>query len=147
MGVCAGLLWTSSNFICFCYSSEHQKATFYFVQASLAAFGNLIAACVVMGFSFNDSTLTKVPEAVYASFFSLMMVGMTICLFLCDPRQVRRDGEPIAIFKQETWFRELKGTLGLLAELKIWLVCPFIFCCEIPLILQGTISGMFAPEL
>jgi len=142
LGYTAGLLWTASNYIAFCYAAEHQKGQFVAIQGLLTTFGNLVAAAVVMGISFNDATLSGVPLAVYATFFSLMMLSLVIAWFLMKPEEVRTpEGKPLAVFKNESWLHELKGIIGLFKEFRIWLLFPALLTVENPLVLQGTISG------
>jgi MFS family permease len=136
LGYIAGLLWTASNYVAFCYSGERDKGKFYAIQGLLTTFSNLIAACVVMGISFNDPTLSGVPQSVYATFFSLMMLAIVVAWFLCKPEEVgNADGKPIAIFK-ESWWHEIKGITALFKELKTWMIFPALLCVENSLVLK-----------
>ncbi|KAI1623022.1 hypothetical protein EDD37DRAFT_633617 [Exophiala viscosa] len=142
LGVGAAMLWTVSNYVAFAYGAEHQKAGFYATQAILNTCGNFIAACVVFGITHNNSLPDGVPESVYASFFCLMMMAIVAGWFLCKPQDVRRkDGQPLAVFKNETFWQEVKGCASLFKDIRTWLLFPALLCAENPLVLQPTISA------
>ncbi|KAK4936650.1 hypothetical protein LTR10_022502 [Elasticomyces elasticus] len=142
LGVGAAMLWTVSNYVAFAYGAEHQKAGFYATQAVLNTCGNFIAACVVFGITHNNSLPDGVPESVYASFFCLMLMAIVAGWFLCKPQEIRRkDGQPLAVFKNESYWQEIKGCASLLKDVKTWLLLPALLCAENPLVLQPTISA------
>lgn len=142
LGVGAALLWTVSNYIAFAYGAEHEKAGFYATQAVLNTCGNLLAAIVVFGITHTNNMPNGVPQSVYATFFCLMTLAIAAAWFLCRTEEVRRDdGHALAIFKQESYWDEIKGCLSLLKDVRTWLLFPALLCAENPLALQPTISG------
>ncbi len=142
LGVGAACLWTVSNYVAFAYSGEHQKGKFYATQAVMDTCGVIVAAIVTFGITHTNSEPDGVPEAVYATFFSLMAMAVVAGFFLCKPEDVRRkDGKPLAIFKHESFLAEVKGCVGVMSEPKTWLLLPALLCCENPIILQPNISG------
>lgn len=143
VGFSAGLLWTVSNFIAFGYAPEHEKGTFFMIQNSLGGAGLLVGAAVVMGVSLHDPTVHVTPQSVYAIFLSLMMLGVALAWFICKPEDVRHEGKPIAVFRHESWWNEIKGIAMLFKDVRTLLVVPLLLNCEIAVTLQPTISGTF----
>ncbi|KIX99216.1 uncharacterized protein Z520_04792 [Fonsecaea multimorphosa CBS 102226] len=141
VGFSAGLLWTVSNFIAFGYAPEHEKGTFFMIQNSLGGAGALVGAAVVLGVSLNDPTVHVTPQSVYATFLSLMMLGVGLAWFICKPEDVRHEGKPIAVFRHESWWNETKGIAMLFKDVRTLLVVPLLLNCEIPVTLQPTISA------
>lgn len=143
LGACAALLWTVSNYVAFAYAAEHQNGRFYATQAVLDTCGIIVAAIVVFGITHTNAAPDGVPTAVYATFFVLMAMSIVAGSFLCPTEDVRRreDGKPLAVFKSLSFWEEIRGCVGLLKDLKPWLLLPALLFAENPLILQPTISA------
>ena len=110
----------------------------------MTSFGNLIAGAVAFGISANDtSAAVSVPQAVYITFFVLMMISLGVAFTLTRPENIRRsDGHPLALFDPEPFWQEITGICGLLKEGRTWLLVPALLACEIALVLQPSYSGI-----
>ncbi|EXJ85985.1 hypothetical protein A1O1_06354 [Capronia coronata CBS 617.96] len=144
LGFSAGQLWAGVNYIAMAYADEHEKGRFYGFQAAMQAFGNLVAACLVLGINISNVSSGGVPLSVYLTFIGIMCGATALTWFLIKPEDVRRkDGTALAIYKHESLIKEVVSVCKLVFDWKAMALAPALFVTEFVLILQPGISAVY----
>ncbi|EIM91984.1 MFS general substrate transporter [Stereum hirsutum FP-91666 SS1] len=128
LGVCAGLLWTAQGSLMLAYPTESQKGLFIAIFWSIFNLGGVVGAAVAFGDNFH-STANAVGNGTYIGFLVLTLIGVTIPLFMADPKKViRTDGTKVTAPRQPSWRTEIYGLyVALRTDPMIVLLFPMFF--------------------
>jgi MFS family permease len=129
LGVCAGMLWAAQGSLMLAYPTESQKGTYIAIFWSIFNLGGVVGSAVALGTNFNNSAGT-VANGTYIGFIVLTAIGITIPMFLTDPKHViRSDGTKVTVPLHPTWKTQLYGLyLTLRTDPMILLLFPMFFC-------------------
>ncbi|PLB47354.1 MFS general substrate transporter [Aspergillus steynii IBT 23096] len=145
LGICAGLLWTTSGCIQFAYPEEKDKATYITLQCILQSSGSTVGALVAFGVTMNGGQESGVSSAVYIAFILVMAVAIVgAAIFIVDPEDVvRDDGRHIATFEKPTVKREILGVLSVMTDPKIIIMLPAMFVAEMCLAMVSSVNAYY----
>ncbi|OJI99848.1 hypothetical protein ASPVEDRAFT_81437 [Aspergillus versicolor CBS 583.65] len=142
LGVCAGLMWTTSGYIQFAYPEEKDKGTYIAVQWILTSAGSTVGALIAFAMTVHETEAGGISDAVYIAFIVVMAVAVVgAFFFLADPADIVRDnGQHIAVFEAPTLKKEVLGILSVMADPKIIILLPAMFVAEMCLALTSSIN-------
>ncbi|KAF4623042.1 hypothetical protein D9613_001553 [Agrocybe pediades] len=128
LGVCAGLLWTAQGSLMLSYPTENQKGRFISIFWSIFNMGGVVGAAVSLGLNFK-SNANAVGNGTYIAFLILTMIGVTIPMFMVDPKaMIRTDGTKVSIPRHPSWKSEIKGLyIAIKTDPLILMLFPMFF--------------------
>ncbi|KAF5361690.1 hypothetical protein D9758_007339 [Tetrapyrgos nigripes] len=128
LGICAGLLWTAQGSLMMSYPTEAEKGKFIAIFWAIFNLGGVVGASVSFGQNFH-STSNRVGNGTYIGFLVLTAIGITLPLFMADPKKmIRTDGTKVPIPLEPSWKTQIYGLwVALRTDPMIVLLFPMFF--------------------
>ncbi|KAK1220058.1 hypothetical protein PQX77_017199 [Marasmius sp. AFHP31] len=128
LGVCAGMLWSAQGSLMLSYPTEAEKGKYIAVFWAIFNMGSVVGAAVSFAENF-DSRNNDVNAGTYIGFLVLTAIGISIPLFMVDPKNiVRTDGTRVTIPMHPSWKTQFYGLwVALRTDPLIILLFPMFF--------------------
>ncbi|KAJ1860866.1 hypothetical protein LPJ73_001202 [Coemansia sp. RSA 2703] len=127
LGIGAGILWSAQGMVMMSYPEEHRKGRYIAIFWVIFNLGGVIGGIVpfVMNYHMGKgSNAVPLPDASYAAFVALQVLGALCALFLAPPaRVVRSDGSHVVLMSTDVR-HEAVETLRLFLNPWILLLIP-----------------------
>ncbi|THU79894.1 MFS general substrate transporter [Dendrothele bispora CBS 962.96] len=126
LGICAGLLWTAQGSIMLSYPTEAEKGRYIAIFWAIFNLGGVVGAAVSLGQNIHS---TVIGNGTYIGFLVLTAIGITLPLFMADPKKmIRTDGTKVPIPLEPSWKTQIYGLwVALRTDPLIILLFPMFF--------------------
>ncbi|KAJ5463469.1 Major facilitator superfamily domaingeneral substrate transporter [Penicillium sp. IBT 31633x] len=127
-GISAGFFWAAEAAIIIGYPSPSERAFYLAIWQTAKAAGPIVGGAISLGLNAQSSGQGTVSASTYIVFISIMCLGLPISLLLSPAEKVqRKDHSLVVVHKKETWAKEFKAAVSLIATRRVLLLLPAFF--------------------